>query len=210
MHASLRAICALTIAVAFLLPAAAPAAAAGPARPTFGYPPQFVTEREPGRWKDCLWASASMLVDKWTAGRVTISKDRLRKLSGDLHGGSKLNLVGRVLREIGLPAAGIADGRGIHHLERPSRSPRRPAAAPSSSATIRSCRAGSVGWDPAFWRRTGERDDHADLRRPLRPSPRSLLDHGPAGSGRLARRMDPQSRSAARSPGRRRAAACRR
>jgi hypothetical protein len=160
MHASLRAFCALTIAVTFLLPVAAPAAAAGPPRPTFGYAPEFVTEREPGRWKDCLWASASMLVDKWTAGRLTISKDRLRKLSGDRHGGSKLNLVARVLREIGFPAeasptggafitwkdlrARLASGGGAILLGDDSRLPR-----------------WFGRWEPTFWRRTGSRDDHA-------------------------------------------------
>jgi hypothetical protein len=160
MHASFRAICALTIALAFLLPAAAPVAAAGPARPTFGYSPQFVTEREPGHWKDCLWASASMLIDKWTAGRLTISKSRLRKLSGDLHGGSKLNLVGRVLREIGLPArasptggafvtwtdlrARLATGGGAILLGDDSKLPR-----------------WFGRWDPAFWQGTRKGDDHA-------------------------------------------------
>jgi hypothetical protein len=160
MHNSFRAICALTIALAFLMPAAATVAAGGPARPTFGYSPQFVTEREPGRWKDCLWASASMFVDKWTAGRLTISKDRLRKLSGDLHGGSKLNLVGRVLREIGLPArasptggavvtwkdlrARLASGGGAILLGDDSKLPR-----------------WYGRWDPAFWRGTGNGDDHA-------------------------------------------------
>lgn len=160
MHASLRAICALTIALAILLPAAAPAAAAGPAHPTFGHAPEFVTEREPGRWKDCLWASASMLIDKWTAGRVTISKDRLRELSGDRHGGSKLNLVGQVLRKIGLPAeasptggalitwkdlrARLASGGGAILLGDDSKLPR-----------------WFGRWEPTFWGRTGNKDDHA-------------------------------------------------
>jgi hypothetical protein len=110
MEASYRAICALAIAIAFALSTTAPVAAAGPLRPTLGYRPQFVTEREVGRWQDCIWASAAMLVDKWTAGRVRISKDELRRRSGDMHGGSNLDLVRRVLRDIGIPARSSPTG----------------------------------------------------------------------------------------------------
>jgi hypothetical protein len=101
-----------------------------------------------------------MLVDKWTAGRLTISKDRLRKLSGDRHGGSKLNLVARVLREVGLPAeasptggafitwkdlrARLASGGGAILLGDDSKLPR-----------------WFGRWDPTFWRGTGNGDDHA-------------------------------------------------
>ncbi len=41
-------------------------------------------------WRDCLWASGAMLLDKWTNGDVRVSHDRLRRLSGDLKGGSSL------------------------------------------------------------------------------------------------------------------------
>jgi hypothetical protein len=160
MHGSFRAIGSVTLALAFLLPAAAPAAAAGPARPTYGYRPEFVTEREVGRWEDCVWAAASMLVDKWTSGRLTITKDRLRRLSGDRHGGSKLGLVGRVLRKIGLPARTSPSGGAVIKW-----------------ATFRTRLAAGGGaillgdasklprwygrWDLSFWGGTGNKDDHA-------------------------------------------------
>lgn len=160
MHSAFRAICAVTIAFAFLLPSTAPVAAAGPARPSLSHHPRFVTEREAGRWEDCVWASAAMLVDKWTAGRLIVSKDRLRKLSGDRKGGSSLELVGRVLRKIGLPArtsplggasitwtdlrARLAAGGGAILLGDDSKLPR-----------------WFGRWDPRFWGRTGDGDDHA-------------------------------------------------
>ena len=160
MHASFRAICALTIALAFALSSTAPVAAASPLRPTLGHHPGFVTEREAGRWQDCIWASAAMLVDKWTAGRVTISKDELRRRSGDLHGGSNLDLVRRVLRQIGIPArtsptggdfvtwadlrARLATGGGAILLGDDSHLPR-----------------WFGRWDPTFWGRSGGRDNHA-------------------------------------------------
>ena len=160
MQASYRAICALAIALAFVLSSTAPVAAAGPLRPTLGYRPQFVTEREAGRWQDCIWASAAMLVDKWTAGRVTVSRDELRRRSGDLHGGSNLDLVRRVLREIGIPArssptggafitwadlkARLAAGGGAILLGDDSRLPR-----------------WYGRWDLAFWGIGDARDNHA-------------------------------------------------
>lgn len=160
MHAASRAICAVTIALAFLLPSTASVAAAGLARPSLSHHPRFVTEREAGRWEDCVWASAAMLVDKWTAGRMIVSKDRLRKLSGDRKGGSSLEMVGRVLRKIGLPArtsplggasitwtdlrARLAAGGGAILLGDDSKLPR-----------------WFGRWDLTFWGRTGNRDDHA-------------------------------------------------
>src|SRR5258706_10984306 len=88
MTASHRALRALTIALVLLMPVASTVAAAGSSRPVPGHHPRFVTEREAGRWQDCLWASGAMLVDKWTAGGVVISKDDPPKLSGDRAGGA--------------------------------------------------------------------------------------------------------------------------
>ncbi|HXU86711.1 MAG TPA: hypothetical protein VN773_12985 [Verrucomicrobiae bacterium] len=160
MHASLRAIRALTIALAVLLPAAPAVAAAGPGRPIPGHHPRFVTEREAGRWQDCLWASAAMLVDKWTAGRTVISKDALRRLSGDVHGGSNLDHLVRALRKIGISArtsphggatitwtslrARLSAGGGAIVLGDDSRLPR-----------------WYGRWDPAFWGNSGDKDNHA-------------------------------------------------
>ncbi len=76
-----RTLGALALALAFLVPAALPVAAREPQRPLPNYHPDFITQRERGgTTADCLWASASMLVEKWTAGRITVSKDRLRRL----------------------------------------------------------------------------------------------------------------------------------
>jgi hypothetical protein len=160
MPASLRAIRALTIALVLLLPAASVVAAAGPSLPVAGHQPQFVTEREAGRWQDCLWASASMLVDKWTAGRIVISRDALRRLSGDRIGGSNLDHLVVALRRIGLTArtspnggsvitwaslrTRLAAGGGAVLLGDDSHLPRR-----------------YGRWDPGFWNNTGSRDNHA-------------------------------------------------
>ena len=67
-----------------------PRNAAMPEAPTPGYTPRFVTqtdERPP--WEDCLWASTSMLLDKWTHGRTTPDRFKLRRASGDAVGGSR-------------------------------------------------------------------------------------------------------------------------
>ena len=103
MPRTARTLGALALAIAFLLPAAVPAAAREPHRPLPNYHPDFVTQRDGGgTTADCLWASASMLVEKWTAGRMTISKDRLRRLSGDMKKGSNFNDLTPVLKELGL------------------------------------------------------------------------------------------------------------
>lgn len=160
MPGSFRAIRALTIALVLLLPAASVVAAAGPSRPVAGHQPQFVTEREAGRWQDCLWASASMLVDKWTAGRILISREALRRLSGDRTGGSSLDRLVVALHRIGLTARTSPNGGSV-----------------VTWASLRTRLAAGGGavllgddsqlprwygrWDPAFWNNTGSRDNHA-------------------------------------------------
>ncbi|HEX5823360.1 MAG TPA: hypothetical protein VFY18_02775 [Candidatus Limnocylindrales bacterium] len=160
MNRALRALGALAIIAGLLLPAAMPVAAAEPHRPLPGYRPQFVTERASGRWEDCLWASAAMLVDKWTAGQARASKERLRSLSGDAKGGSTFGHLDRALARIGLhartsPHGGdfvtwnelrkrLAAGGGAILLGDYSRLPR------------------YYGrWDPRFWRGEGKNDNHA-------------------------------------------------
>ena len=106
-----RTVGALALAIAFLVPAAVPAAAREPHRPLPNYHPVFVTQRERGgSTADCLWASASMLVEKWTAGRITESKDRLRRLSGDKVKGSNFRDLAPVLRRLGLKARWSPEG----------------------------------------------------------------------------------------------------
>ena len=67
-----------------------PAAALEPPRPLPNHRPAFVTETDERPWKDCLWASGAMLLDKWTNGDLTPTHQQLRRLAGDPHGGSTL------------------------------------------------------------------------------------------------------------------------
>ena len=84
-----RRLAAACLAVAGLLAVAAgPVSALEPPRPLPGYHPAFVTETDQHPWRDCLWASAAMLLDKWTNGDVTRTHQQLRALSGDTQGGS--------------------------------------------------------------------------------------------------------------------------
>ncbi len=83
--------------------AATPALALEPPRPLPGYRPDFVTEVQAGKWEDCLWASAAMLLDKWTNGQLQPGRDRLRALSGDHAGGSNLPDVARAFALLGVP-----------------------------------------------------------------------------------------------------------
>src|SRR3990172_3898291 len=100
---SRRAFGSLVLAVAFFVTSMpSPALALDPPQPLPGYRPTFVTEREPGPWEDCVWAAASMLLDKWTNGRTTVDHERLRALSGDLDGGSSLVHVQRAFAKLGI------------------------------------------------------------------------------------------------------------
>ena len=84
-----RRLAAACLAVAGLLAiAAGPVSALEPPRPLPGYHPAFATETDQHPWRDCLWASAAMLLDKWTNGGVIRTHQQLRALSGDTQGGS--------------------------------------------------------------------------------------------------------------------------
>lgn len=51
------------------------------------YMPHFETETDvPSPWRDCSWASLSMLLDKWTKGHVIAHHAALRRASGDKGG----------------------------------------------------------------------------------------------------------------------------
>ena len=63
--------------------------------------PEFVTETDERPWRDCLWASAAMLLDKWTNGDVSVTHQRLRNLSGDDDGGSSLEDLRVAFRRLG-------------------------------------------------------------------------------------------------------------
>jgi hypothetical protein len=78
------------VVVTWLSAAPLPAAALQPPQPLPNYRPEFVTETDEHPWTDCLWASGSMLLDKWTNGDVTRTHQQLRKLARDHKGGSAL------------------------------------------------------------------------------------------------------------------------
>ena len=138
----------------------APSFALDPPRPLPGYRPTFVTERQPGPWVDCTWASASMLLDKWTNGSLMVSRQRLRVLAKDPTGGSSLADVRRAFAKLGVtlkwsPQGGdrITWAKLIDRLRH------------GSGAIL----LGDYGklprhfarWDPTLWSRTGPLDDHA-------------------------------------------------
>jgi hypothetical protein len=86
------------------------ASALEPPRPLPGYRAGFVTETDERPWRDCLWASAAMLLDKWTNGDVTPTHQRLRNLSGDHDGGSSLQDLRAAFRKLGFKVS--LDGNG--------------------------------------------------------------------------------------------------
>ncbi len=138
----------------------APASALEPPRPLPAYRPAFVTEVDGGAVEDCLWASSAMLLDKWSNGSVTVTRQQLRRLSGDHRGGSNFGNVRTAFDKLGFvlrysPDGGdrmtwqtllnrLASGAGAVVLGDYSALPRR-----------------FARWDPKFWRNTGEKDNHA-------------------------------------------------
>lgn len=82
--------------------APSPAAALQPPRPLPGYHPRFVTQTDEHPMNDCLWASAAMLIDKWTNGRIHPTHQRLRALSGDHVKGSNFDDLKIATRKLGL------------------------------------------------------------------------------------------------------------
>lgn len=158
---AIRAVGAALFAATLLMTALpAPSFALDPPRPLPGYRPTFVSERQPGPWVDCTWASAAMLLDKWTNGSMIVSRQRLRVLAEDPTGGSSLADVRRAFAKLGLDLKWSPSGRDritwprlIDRLRHGSgaillgdygKLPRRYAR-----------------WDPTLWSRTGPLDDHA-------------------------------------------------
>jgi hypothetical protein len=138
----------------------APASALEPPRPLPGYRPDFVTETDTRPWTDCLWASGAMLLDKWTNGRVTVTRQALRAKSGDRHGGSTFDDMKIAFAKYGFnlkfsPDGGtrITWGQMLSRLEK------------GAGAVL-------LGddhrlprwfgrWDYGFWKKTGKDDNHA-------------------------------------------------
>jgi hypothetical protein len=137
-----------------------PASALEPPRPLPHYRPAFVTETDVRPWKDCLWASGAMLLDKWTNGAKTVTHQRLRRLSGDLGGGSLLPDLANAYARLGIkltysPDGGaritwssllrrLASGAGAVLLGDDSKLPR-----------------WYGRWDYGFWKGKGKTDNHA-------------------------------------------------
>jgi hypothetical protein len=150
---------ALLAGLSGILPA--PTQAREPLRPLPGYRPSFATERDvPPPWTDCLWASASMLLDKWTAGQVSVGHARLRELSRDRSEGSNLADVAAAFDRLGLALTYSPDGGDFitwpELLDRLRQ---------GGGAVL----LGDYGqlprqygrWDRDFWARTGDLDNHA-------------------------------------------------
>ncbi len=137
-----------------------PAAALEPPRPLPGYRPAFVTETDSQPQIDCMWASAAMMLDKWTNGDVRVGHERLRRLSGDLRGGSSLGDLQVAFRRLGFRVSVTASGGGTLTwgalLARLGR---------GAGAVV----LGDQGdlprwfgrWDVAFWKKKGKKDNHA-------------------------------------------------
>ncbi len=159
VRSATRALAALALAATVSLASLPTAAlAADPPRPLPGYTPHFVSERTVGPWEDCVWASAAMLLDKWTSGVTRSDRKTLRKLSGDTEGGSSLVDVTKAFAHLGFPLTWspmggdnviwpelldrLAHGGGAILLGDYGKLPRR-----------------YGRWEPNFW--AGENDDHA-------------------------------------------------
>ena len=172
---AIRAIGAAVLTATLLMTALpAPSFALDPPRPLPGYRPTFVTERQPGPWVDCTWASAAMLLDKWTNGSLIVSRQRLRVLAKDPTGGSSLADVRRAFATLGVdlkwsPSGGariswttllkrLSHGSGAILLGDYGKLPRRYAR-----------------WDPTLWTRTGPLDDHAIYLDRYDPKTRRIL-----------------------------------
>ncbi len=147
------------VLVTLLVVAPRPAAALEPPRPLPDHRPEFVTETDTRPWVDCLWASAAMLLDKWTNGDVRVTHGKLRRLSGD-RGGSSLEDLQVAFRKLGfdvpLDASGdstltwggllgrLRNGAGAVVLGDYGDMPR-----------------WHARWDRSFWRKKGKEDNHA-------------------------------------------------
>jgi hypothetical protein len=153
-----RALGALVLGLLALL--AGPASVLGATQPTPGYQPAFVTEREAGPWEDCLWAAAAMFLDKWTSGSDTVSRERLRALSGDRVGGSGFVDVKRAFDKLGIHLA-FSPGGGARItwtslLDRLAKGGGAIVLGDYHNLPARYGR-----WDRDFWARTGTGDDPA-------------------------------------------------
>ena len=156
-----RTLAAAWLAASTLLAAGAgPAAALDPPQPLPGYHPAFVTETDTRPWQDCLWASGAMLLDKWTNGRDVVSRQALRRLSGDTHGGSTLADLRTAYAKLGIALAYSPDG-GATITWRTLLSRLEHGAGAVLLGDDSKLPRWYGRWDPPFWRATDEGDNHA-------------------------------------------------
>jgi hypothetical protein len=156
-----RSIAAALLVVATLLGVSpAPAAALEPPRPLPDHRPAFVTETDTRPWIDCLWASASMLLDKWTNGEVRRTHGQLRRLSGDRGGGSSFEDMRVAFRKLGFRINLNRDGDSTltwgQLLSRLGKGAGAVVLGDYSDLPRYHGR-----WDYAFWRKKGKADNHA-------------------------------------------------
>jgi hypothetical protein len=155
---TLAAACLVAVALAGILPG--PAAALEPPRPLPGHRPAFVTETDTRPWIDCLWASAAMLLDKWTNGNVIRTHGELRRLSGDRRRGSSFEDLRVAFRKLGFRLELDADGDStITWGQLLSRLRRGAGAVVLGDYSDLPRWYGR--WDHRFWRKSGKKDNHA-------------------------------------------------
>lgn len=158
---SARSIAAACLALVVLLGTApGPVAALEPPRPLPGYRPAFVTETDTRPWIDCMWASAAMLLDKWTNGDVRVSHGRLRNLSGDHGGGSSLAELQVAFRRLGFQVA-LTPGGGSRLTWGGLLARLRRGAGAVVLGDDSDLPRWYGRWDRAFWKKKGTDDNHA-------------------------------------------------
>ena len=136
-----------------------PAAALEPPRPLPDHRPEFVTETDTRPWVDCMWASAAMLLDKWTNGDVRVTHGELRRLSGD-RGGSSLEDLQVAFRKLGFDVTLDASGDGTLTW-RGLLGRLRNGAGAVVLGDYGDLPRWHARWDRTFWRKKGKEDNHA-------------------------------------------------
>src|SRR4051794_39211296 len=192
-----RHLAAACLAVASLLVVAAgPVSALEPPRPLPDHRPAFVTETDEHPWKDCLWASAAMLLDKWTNGDVTRTHQQLRGLSRDAHGGSTFRDMHTAFARLGFSTPDSLAGQSLTWHQLLSRLRR------GAGAVV----LGDYGdlprwfgrWDYGFWKRRPIVPPHPKPSpkpavKPV-PSPGANPPAGPAGKPKPKPKPKPKLR----------------
>lgn len=137
-----------------------PAAALQPPRPLPGYRAHFVTQTDRRPMTNCLWASASMLLDKWTNGDVRIHHQKLRRMSGDLRGGSAFDELAVTFEKLGFDLEYSPDG-GARITFGQMLARLRKGAGAIVLGDYHDLPRYYGRWDRKFWKKKGKKDNHA-------------------------------------------------